>query len=320
MNQDLMGFDNIQERRLSNILLDNFISFYDWGFLNKGGFVNVNRPTSGLYGGNKHLLKPTSNPDYQANQVWQAHRKNWVWETGISKTTQPNAISGIYVNNSFLPYSYNPTSGYYVGSGYRLDHLNGTVIFNSPISATSVVSLNYSYKYVFVYKAEGFPFARQVQRGSFRLDQNFFTASGSWVQFGETRVQLPAVLVEAPNKREYRPYQLGGGQWADTDITYYILSDNMSTCINLQDAISYQNDRVLRLYNPNTASKSGDLPFNYRNDLVGRDKSYSNLLENHNYNSCFVYNTEMTDPRELSPQFYMGTVKHKTEVSLANLT
>jgi len=44
----LKGFQNSQDATLSNILLRNLISFYDWGFLDKGGFVNVKIPSSGM--------------------------------------------------------------------------------------------------------------------------------------------------------------------------------------------------------------------------------------------------------------------------------
>ena len=35
----------------SEIILDNFINFYDWGLLDAGGFYNIQMPQSGIYGG-----------------------------------------------------------------------------------------------------------------------------------------------------------------------------------------------------------------------------------------------------------------------------
>jgi len=316
----LVGITNASDAKVTNTLLNNFISFYDWGFLEKGGYYNMISPASGIYGVNRSALKVASDPKYPANTVWQSSRENWVWESGINRTTPPVQISGIYKNNQFLPYSYNPTSGYYVGSGYRIDHKNGRVIFNSAIPATSVVTLNYSYKWVSVESSEGLPFIRHIQTRSFRPDEGYFTSSGNWVQLGQTRVQLPAIFIEVPKTRSYKPFQLGGGQYAETDVVFYILTENYATCNDIQDTISYQNDRIIQLYNLNTASKSGDLSFNYRGDLISKTYNYPYLIDNHRFSWCRIYNTTISDSTELSPNFYMGTVRCSTEIELTNLT
>ena len=319
-NYVLVGVTNASDAKITNLILNNFISFYDWGFLEKGGYYNMVSPTSGIYGFNRSVLKPASDPNYSANTVWQSNRENWTWESGINRTTPPIQISGIYVNNSFLPYSYNPTSGYYVGSGYRIDHKNGRVIFNSAISSNSTVSLNYSYKWVAVDSAEGIPFIRQLQTRSFRPDENFFTSSGNWVQLGQTRVQLPAVFIEVPKNRSFKPYQLGGGQYAETDIIFHVFSENYSTCNDIQDMISYQNDRIINLYNLNSASRSGHIPFNYRGDLINKTYNYPYLIDNHTFSWCRIYNTTVNDSIEMSPNFYIGAVRCSTEIELTNLT
>lgn len=316
-NPGLVSINNTQDSNLSNILLDNFIAFYDWGFVDKGGFNNVSIPSSGMYGGSKHLLKPVDDPNYSAGQVWQAYRQNWIWETGVSKTTQPIQISGVYRNNTFLPFAYNSTSGYYVGSGYRIDYPNGRIVFNSPIPATSTVSLNYSYKWLSVQRAEGVSFFRQIQTPN-RIDQNFFTSSGDWVQLGQNRVQLPALFFEI-KRRSYEPYQLGGGQWANTDIIAYVISDKESTCTDILDTISYQNDRVIKLFDTNSVSKSGDLPINYRGDLVDKSNRYPNLLENHFNNTCFINKTVINNPTQLSYSLYIGTANFSTKVIMTGL-
>ena len=319
-NPGFVGVSNVQDSTLSNVLLDNFIKFYDWGFLDNGGYINVQAPASGMYGGNKHLLKPVDDPSYSANQVWQTYRKNLVWETGVNRATQPIEISGIYKGNQFLPLSYNATSGYYVGSGYRIDYPNGKVIFNSPIPATSVVSMNYSHKWIDVNRAEGVPFFRQIQQGSFRLDQNFYTSSGDWVQLGPTRVQLPAIFIECPVRRTYKPYQLGGGQWVDTDIISYVLTENSAQCLNILDTVSFQNDRKIELFDLNSVYKSGDFAVNYRGDLISKQKNYVNLLESHPYGKCLIYDTVIQNPTELTYSLYLGVARFTTQIAINNIS
>jgi hypothetical protein len=318
-NAGLVGINNIQDSTLSNLLTSNFISFYDWGFLDKGGYVNIQAPASGMYGGNKHLLKPISDPSYSANQVWQTYRQNLVWETGVSRSTQPIEISGIYKGSQFLPFSYNPTSGYYVGSEYRIDYPNGRVIFNSPIPATSVLSMNYSHKWLKVDRAEGLPFFRQIQQRSFRLEENFFTGSGDWVQIGQTRVQLPALFIESPVETSYQPYQLGGGQLANTDILAHVLAENYNSCVDILNIVSYQNDRDIRLYDLNGVYKSGDFAINYRGDLANKEKTYPNIISDHFYGNCRINNTVVNNPTQLTYSLYLGTVRFSTAIEMSSL-
>jgi hypothetical protein len=84
--------------------------------------------------------------------------------------------------------------------------------------------------------------------------------------------------------------------------------------------ISYQNDRIIHMFNTNTVSRSGDLPINYAGDLKNKSNSYTKLLENHYYNNCRIYNTVINDPVEISYSTYVGTVRFSTEIQLAGVT
>jgi hypothetical protein len=45
----LNNLDNCQDSTISNILEENFILFYDWGLLDRGGFFNIKIPQSGIW-------------------------------------------------------------------------------------------------------------------------------------------------------------------------------------------------------------------------------------------------------------------------------
>ena len=72
------GFEP-SDASLSEILLDNFVNFYDWGFLDAGLFYNIHMPQSGIYGGDRHRLRVVSDPNYNSGQVFEGYRQNWVW-------------------------------------------------------------------------------------------------------------------------------------------------------------------------------------------------------------------------------------------------
>ena len=308
----LARLSNAQDSTLSNILLDNFIALYDWGFLDRGQFYNIEIPESGIYGGDKHKLRLAEDPNYLDGQVWEGYRKNWVWESGISATTeQPISISGVFVDNTFYATG-NVTKPFYI------DYPNGRVVFDTAITSTSTVQLEYSHKWVQIVPAQGVPWFRQIQQRSFRNEEDFqVSSSGGWVQLGQTRIQLPAVAIEVIPARSMQGYQLGGGQWINSDIVFYVISENHWECTNLMDSILYQNDRTVHLFNPTAVAISGVLPYNYRNELNENaipSGLYPNMIDDFYYNRCWISESRGSEISQLSPDLYVGSTRCSTQV------
>ena len=308
----LANLRNAQDSTLSNTLLDNFIAMYDWGLLDRGQFYNIDIPESGIYGGDRHKLRTAQDPNYTDGQVWEGYRQNWVWESGISATDeQPITISGVFVDDTFYATG-NVTKPFYI------DHPNGRVVFDTALTTTSAVQLEYSHKWVQVIPAQGVPWFRQIQQGSFRNEEGFQVSnSGNWVQLGQTRVQLPAIAIEVVPAKSLQPYQLGGGQWVNTDLVFYIMSENHWECTNLMDAILYQNDRSVHLFDPTAVAISGVLPFNYRNELNENaipSGLYPNMVDDFFYRRCWINESRGNEVSQLSPELYIGTTRCSTQV------
>lgn len=308
----LANLRNAQDPTLSNVLLDNFIYFYDWGFLDRGSFYNITIPQSDIYGGDRHKLRSATDPNYSDGQVWEAYRKNWVWESGISATTeQPIQISGVFVDDVFYATG-NTTKPFYI------DYTDGKIIFDSAQSTTSDVELEYSHKWVEVIPAEGVPFFREIQQGSLRSEENFQVSnSGGWAQLGQSRVQMPAIAIEVVPARSLEPYQLGGGQWVNNDIIFYVISENHWECANLVDSILYQNDRTIHLFDPTAVAISGVFPFNYRGELNENaipSGLYPNMIDEFFYRRCHIYDSRGDDINQISPDLYIGTARCSTQV------
>ncbi len=308
----LANLNNAQDSTLSNVLLDNFVYFYDWGFTDKGSYYNINIPQSGIYGGDRHQLRAVADPNYTSGQVWEGYRKNWVWETGVSgSVNQPIQISGVFIGNDFR------ATGN-VQNPYYIDYKNGRVVFDSAISTSSTVKVEYSHKWVEVVPAEGVPFFRQIQRGSFRNEKGFQVAnSGGWAQMGQTRLQLPALAIEVNPAKSLEPYQLGGGQYINTDLVFYVMAENHWECANLIDAVLYQNDRNIHLFNTTAVAVSGTFPFNYRNELNENalpSGMYESLIDNFFYRKCWINDSKGSDITQLSDDLYIGTARCSTQV------
>jgi hypothetical protein len=320
--KSLRGIENTQDATLSNQLLENFITFYDWGFTDAGAFYNIEIPQSGLYGGDLHKLRAVDDPNYTDGQVWEGYRSNWVWETGVANSEQPIRISGVFVGGTFR------ATGN-VEQPYHINYPDGRVVFDSAISTNTEVKLDYAHKWVSVIPAEGVPWFREIQQGSFRADNSTFTqfGSGDWAQLGQTRVQLPTVAVEVVPAVGFKGRQLGGGQYLYNDVLFYVVAENHWECNNLIDQIAYQNDRSIWLFDTNKVAISGVYPFNYRGELnenalpsglyrqlVDEAPNPSDPSYNFRYKSqCFIHNTRGQGITQISPNLYIGTVRCSTE-------
>lgn len=303
---------NAQDATLTNILLDNFVYFYDWGFLDSGSFYNIEIPQTDVYGGSRHILRLSNDPNYTDGQVWEGYRKNWVWETGVSATTeQPIQISGVFVNSQFYATG-NVTNPFYI------DYPNGRVVFDSAQPTNATVNIAYSHKWVEVVPSEGVPFFRQIQQGSFYTNDRFNVQnSGGWAQLGETRLQLPALAIEVNTPRSLQPYELGGGQWVNNEVVFYVMTENYWECNNIIDTILYQNDKTLKLFKSSDVALSGVLPFNYRNELNENampSGMYPKLVDNFTWRDCWIHDSRGGDVTQLGPSLYIGTARCKTQV------
>lgn len=308
----LASISNAQDSTISNILLDNFVNFYDWGFLDAGSFYNIGIPQSGIYGGDRHILRSVDDPNYMDGRIWEGYRQNWVWESGIDGTSQqPIAISGVFVDDVFYATG-NVTQPFYV------DYPNGRVVFDSAVSTNSEVKLEFSHKWVQVVPAEGIPWFRQIQQRSFRNESGFqVSGSGGWAQLGQTRVQLPALAIEVNPPSTLQGYQLGGGQWVNNDVVFHVITENHWECKNIVDSITYQNDRTIHLFDPTKVGMSGVSPFNYRNEL--RENAipsglYPKLVDNFFWRRCWIQDSRAQGVTQLSPDLYIGSARCSTQV------
>lgn len=260
------GVGEISDPSINEIIKDNLISYLDWGFLEAGGFGNVNIPSSGTNYIEK--LRRVDDPRYTTGTVWEAQRKNWVWETGLERSTQPIEISGIYVNNTFWPKN----------SGYYMDYPNGRIIFNSPIPAASSVRLNYSYKWVSILDGDAQEDVAQIQYRSFKYDTNIPVNSGNWQRLADTRVQLPAVLVHIPTKKTYQGYQLGGGQYVRMEVLLDVIGEDKVSATRIANAISQQNDSTIYVYDTERLANDDNYPLDYRGSPKDTAMTYPELI------------------------------------------
>ena len=319
------GVSSIGQDSYGDVLRANIISFIEWGFLNKGGFVNVKIPASGLYGGDKHRLRPVKDPRYSDGQVWQAAKNDWVWQSGLTTSTQPIQVSGVYVNGSYYPLSTTGTYSHYV------DYPRGRIVFNNPISTGNVITCQYSYKWIQTIDARDSQLVRAVQYNATRVDNPQFSqfASGEWNPVSETRIQFPFIAVHTSERTTYRPAQLGGGSFVEKSIICYIFSESDRHHGKIADILSSQKEKTILLYDTNKIAEQRKSPLDGRGSIASGALTYPDLVKPSGEGG-FFYNdkctgtlrfadTEASNGVWLTQNLYYSIVKLQTESILTNI-
>lgn len=226
--------------------------------------------TLGAYGGQQFRLRPVTDPSYDDGAVWEAHRKDWVWESGVEYSVQPIRVSGVYVDDIFVP----------VGTGLSVDYPNGRVTFTEAVSQSSTVECEFSYRHFQVYTADH-PVWKQVQTESYRLDDTQFlqVGSGAWDVLAQNRVQLPAVFVEAVPNATLDGLQLGGGVKVRQDVLFHILAEERFHYKWLHDALILQKDKRLQGFDKNLLLSQDAFPLDEYGSPRGSGLMYPDLVK-----------------------------------------
>ena len=275
---------DIGEKPAIASLEDNIKGFLDWGFLNIGGFINVHRPTTDINGGGSHILKPVSDPTTIANSIWATPKKDWICESGVThQDNSPIPISGIYINNAFIP---GPTGN--ATHPYRINYPLGQIIFQSGKSPTSNIQLDYSYRYVQVYKANEATWWKEVQNIAY--NPNGVHANGDLNIMASHSVQLPAIVVETIARTHQAPYQLGTTENIITqDLLLHIFTQNPMQRNTLANTLILQKDKELYLYNINKVIEDGVYLLNHRGEKNASGLNYGQIINTPQYQSNVFY-------------------------------
>lgn len=298
-------FDNVSSFSDYSLIAqveENLKMYLDYSFLNIGGFVNVSSGNT-IYGINNAKATVSEANGYAIGKVWETYRKDWIYESGISfNNSTPLNISGIYINNIFLP---SPTgSGNYA---YTLDYPNGQIIFKNPVPTGSKISINYSYRKCQVYKS---------------------STSNWWAEFrnsiysdlpNEYILQTPSIVIEPTNNSSLIPYQLGDRSFfVDQDILLYIFSDSAVERNNIIDMIRLQKEKNIYMYDINKVIKDGVYPITYTGQINNNGQNYISLLNNpaYSYRKLFIKNVNLMGMETYSKKLFWCILRLTTQTIL----
>lgn len=310
----MIGFqhvNNINEKGTISLLEDNIKSFLDYSFLTVGGFVNVVSPVSGLYNNNFNKMTVAYDPVRPSGSVWETFRKDWVHETGVSHAGRyPVPISGIYLNNTFVP---GPTGN--LTNPYFIDYPNGNIVFSTPKPATSNLALNYSYRNIQIYKANESSWWSELQR--YHYDSSNMDRTSGQIKIGQHRIQLPCIIIETTNRTSQEPYELGNTKnIINQDLLLHIYTENLVQRNNIIDILILQKDNQNYLYNLNKVIKDQKWPLNANGSVNNYGLNYNQILTNNNYiaNTYYVSNSIISEIGSISSLLHYAIVRWSLKI------
>lgn len=306
------GVSNIGYANITDQLNNNLASMVDYGLLCIGGFINVNLNQSYAYGGNHSSLRLCDDSRYTRGRVWESARSNWVWEQNIEYSIQPINISGIYVNNTFLPNN----------SGYYIDYPRGRVVFDQAINATSTVTMEYSYRYYNVYSSKVSWF-KDLMNNSFSPSSPDYRqyGSGVWSLLSDHRAQMPAIFPYVVDRRKWEPKQLGGGTYCIQDILFYCFAESETDRDKIVDILSQQKEKRIFFYDKNLMNAATGYPLNFSGKLVNTNyKNYPELVNNFLWTDAVIIDAgvEYKNDKD-APNVYRGVAKWSLSIDLPNV-
>lgn len=309
INTKFKGVDNIAQDLLLNILEANFKMYLDWAFLNIGAWFDVYANQNTIYGINQHSkLLPVEDPAYANGRVWQAIRKDWVWETGINyNNTSPITISNINVNSNTITKSGN----------FVVNYPLGRIIFNSPQSLTSNVRLDYSYRFVQVHRSSESPWFNILQFSSFNTSNQDIklTDSGEWSIGGQHRIQLPCIIIEPVARSRSRPYEIGNSLlWLEQDVAFYVLAENKNDRNKLLDILRLQQDITLQLFDTNILAQNDNYPLSYNGDIKNNALMYPDIVNTYGWRKCLIKDISLFEIDSPQPSLHQGMARATLEV------
>lgn len=271
----LYGVTDIGKPLTSEKLETNLVAFFQWGLLGAGNFYNITLPTSGAYDGSPSRLRLSEDPNYNAGQIWEGYRSDWVWESGIEYPYQPIRVSGVYVNGTF--HSISETGVY----KHTINYPMGRVVFDAAIPTNSVVNCEYSHRFIHFTHSD-VPWWRRVQQDSLRVDNPQFLqyGSGDWSVLSDHRVQLPAVIVDAIPESTKRGMEIGHiKSITNQTVLFHILTETPWDRKKLHDIITNQWNKTIHGFQIDAVIEASGWPLDENGSPVGSGRMYPDLVK-----------------------------------------
>lgn len=297
-------FQNISDFRTVDYITEferNLKLFLDYSFLKIGAWVNVDTSDDkciDMYTMTRYI-PPTPLSTAYKNKIFVSKRQNWVWESGIDfGGTYTIVPPSVYVDNVLA------STG-----DYEIDYEGGRVIFDSAVSTTSEVTVDYSFREVQVYLFNDAFWWKQIENDVFsegvEIEQNINRI------LGENRIQLPSIVIQTMPSIKTMPYALGSkARYFYHDVDFIIVARTNNMKNKLLSILSQQHDLFITLFNSDDIT---DFPLN----CSGKSDNpilYNTLVDTYPWKCTKVTNIVSADIELPCKDIYMAKVRMTFEI------
>lgn len=249
----------------------------------------------------------------------------------VFEYTEPTGTG--YTNLGYVYGTYDPPAPkvYYDGGllsnlSYKIDYPNGKVILSTGLGANPYpVTAEYAYRNIQTYIASEAPQIFEIEKDSLdpsAIDQSQIPLSGTVVTKDftmdpSTKIQLPAVIIEAVANRESAGYQLGSRALKSRqDVLLTVVSQNKYECNIISDILANQKHKTIKLYDIDVVNKKGKNPLTHEGYLNTSGLGYSDLANTSSYfwADCWIKDAVVNEVVTKSPSLFMSKVRYQTEV------
>lgn len=268
----------------------NLVSFFDYGFLDKGGYFNIDIAQTGDYVSDLSSL--TKVQDNRGFTYW-AGPKNWVYESGADGSGV-NAPPQIYVNGSLY-------------SSGVVNYKEGA-IYNLPTAATGVKA-SFSYKWVTFISSSKTGYGKKITLNSNRTDLNTVDRS----TIGDLSIPLPFVSFDVPSISKSEEYGLGGEftpMLNIYNIKATVAGESDADVKRISDIIVAQQGFALNTFDPEEVLASGDYPTTMWGAL-NTGKTHDELSALYPWSYLFLETIKANSTKDLGNGIYQNTIDIK---------
>lgn len=288
---------NVSDISISEKVEANLISFLDWGFVDKGGYVNININQTGAYVDNRSILQKYSDPRSPNAKIYKG-AENWVYQTDTSASPSPNIIPLVYVNNTLDP---SPT----------INYRDGLVTPSINIPTNAVVKASYSYKWVtFLSSRKSY----NTRRFNFRQNRTDLNDPNGNV-LAEMQIPLPCVSVDVPAVSKSRPFGIDrlGPRIYTFFVDLSVLGETASEVSRISDYICVQQGTNFSTFDPKLVVSANDFPLNF-NGTLNSAKNHQQLSEDYPWSTIYIEQAEAYSGSYVHENIYESFVRLKLEL------
>lgn len=264
----------------------NLISMFDHGFVDKGGYFNVNLAQTGCYTNDMSALE--KRVDARGVTYWEG-QKNWVYHSGTT-VGDVNYPPTIYVDGA--PY----TSG-------TINYRDGSV--RIPGNPTSVKA-SYSYKWV------SFTSSRKIEM--FRR-ANYRATREPNITPKEIRMVMPFVAFDVVTFQSSKFWGLGikSPKVLNHIVDVYVVGEGNGDVSRICDIISNQAGYIFNTFDPQLVQESGDYPLTL-NGVYNSGKTHAQLSAEYPWSDFQILKVTPKSMTWINEHICQGVLRMETKL------